>query len=63
MLSAMVRSENDRRRCALDVAPNLIHSSPKPVWIPLAIIEVEHASARLIADAVQQLAARPHGLD
>ena len=38
-LIAMVRSENEPSTVCSDVAPNLIHSSPKPVWIPLVIID------------------------
>ena len=39
MLIAIVRSENDPSTVCSDVAPSLIHSSPKPVVMPLAIIE------------------------
>ena len=39
MLSAIVRSENEPSTVCSDVAPNLIHSSPKPVMMPPAIIE------------------------
>ena len=34
----IVRSENDPSAVCSEVAPNLIHSSPKPVMIPFAII-------------------------
>ena len=38
-LNAIVRSENEPSRTCSEVAPNLIHSSPKPVWTPAVIIE------------------------
>jgi hypothetical protein len=34
----MVRSENDPSTVCSEVAPNRIHSSPKPVMMPPAII-------------------------
>ena len=37
-LIAMVRSENDPSTVCSDVAPMRIHSSPKPLPIPLVII-------------------------
>ena len=59
-LSAMVRSENDPSTVCSEVAPNRIHSSPKPLQMPPAIIASSTLSAGLIAHAVQELAARPH---
>ena len=38
VLSAIVRSENDPSTVCSDVAPNRIHSSPKPLLMPPAII-------------------------
>ncbi len=35
---AMVRSENDPSTVCSEVAPNLIQSSPKPLWMPALII-------------------------
>ena len=60
MLSAIVRSENEPSTVCSDVAPNLIHSSPKPVMMPLAIIDSSTRPLDFVADAVQQLAARAH---
>ena len=34
----MVRSENEPSTVCSEVEPNLIHSSPKPVWMPAEII-------------------------
>ena len=48
--------------CSL-VAPNLIHSSPNPVSMPLAIIVFEDLAARFVADAMEQLATSPHILN
>ena len=33
-----MRSENEPSTVCSEVAPNRIHSSPKPVWMPPAII-------------------------
>ena len=52
MLSAIVRSENEPSTVCSDVAPNLIHSSPKPVVMPLAIIDSSTRAAGLVAHAV-----------
>ena len=60
MLSAIVRSENEPSTVCSDVAPSLIHSSPKPVLMPPAIIESSTRPLRLVAHAVQQFAARAH---
>ena len=38
VLIAIVRSENEPSTVCSAVAPNLIHSSPKPLWIPAEII-------------------------
>jgi hypothetical protein len=38
MLSAIVRSENDPSTVCSLVAPNRIHSSPKPLMMPPEII-------------------------
>ena len=46
----MVRSEKEPSTVCSDVAPNRIHSSPKPVVIPLLIIdspEVDPENAKL----------------
>ena len=45
-----------------DVAPNLIHSSPNAGLDAVRDHRVQHAAARLVADAVPQLAARAHVL-
>ena len=63
VLSAIVRSENDPSTVCSDVAPNLIHSSPKPVVMPAVIMEFRTRAARLVADAVQQVAARADVLE
>jgi hypothetical protein len=39
MLKAIVRSENDPSTVCSDVAPNLTHSSPKPVLMPPVLID------------------------
>ena len=59
-LSAIVRSENEPSTVCSDVAPNRIHSSPKPVLMPLAIIESSTRPLDFVAHAMQQVAARPH---
>ena len=60
VLMAMVRSENEPSTVCSEVAPNRIHSSPKPVSMPLGDHRVQHLAAGLIAHPVQQIAARPH---
>ena len=58
----MVRSENKPSTVCSEVAPNLIDSSPKPVWIPAAIIASRLAPADFMADAVLAITAGPHVL-
>ena len=59
-LSAMVRSENDPSTVCSEVAPNRIHSSPKPVSMPPRDHRLQHLAAGLVAHPMQQIAARPH---
>ena len=63
MLSAIVRSENEPSTVCSDVAPNLIHSSPKPRHDAAGDHRIEHAAARLVAHAMVEIAARADFLD
>ena len=63
MLIAIVRSENEPSTVCSEVAPNLIHSSPKPVSMPLVIMSLSTIAGRLVAHAVEQLAAGADVLD
>ena len=62
VLSAIVRSENEPSTVCSEVAPNLIHSSPKPVWMPAVIIASRARPLGFVADAVLEIAARAHVL-